>query len=177
MLYVVRLAPDVSKTSTSNSIHYEFGGPIGAAGIVFTLPLVVLGLYRLCNKDTCLTFTSWGNFNLPSFNNLISFESVMICIGWIAFHIILERILPGEQVSGTALPDGSRLSYIMSGHLQFWLTILLMGHAVPVIEQTSGSGIFAINGFMPLQLGLAYDHYEQLIIVSTVVAYLGSIYL
>ena len=35
--------------------HYEFGGPIGALGIMVGLPLVTLMLYVGCGRDFCVT--------------------------------------------------------------------------------------------------------------------------
>jgi Ergosterol biosynthesis ERG4/ERG24 family len=76
------------------------------------------------------------------------------------------------------LPNGKKLKYILSGHLQFWLTIILMGHAIPTITETApNSQIYAIQGFSPLKLSLLYDHYVQLISVSTVGAFVLSFYL
>lgn len=76
------------------------------------------------------------------------------------------------------LPNGKKLKYILSGHLQFWLTIILMGHAIPMITETApNSQIYAVQGFSPLKLSLLYDHYVQLISVSTVGAFVLSFYL
>ena len=42
-------------------------------------------------------------------------------------------MMSGEEAEGVALPNGKRLKYTISGHLQFWVTIVLMGHAYPII--------------------------------------------
>lgn len=176
---------DVNKSKVSNLIHYEFGGPIGAAGIVFGLPLVVLGLFYACNKNVCVTSSPFS-FNWTaaksafstSITDIISMEALICYFGWMVFHVVLERILPGEQVLGVSLSNGARLQYTMSGHLQFWLTILVMGHASPWISESPvGSSIYVIKGFFPLRLDLVYNHYVQLIFVSTIGAYALSIYL
>ena len=86
--------------------------------------------------------------------------------------------LTGEEAEGTLLPNGKKLSYTLSGHLQFWITIVLMGHAVPLItEITPDSMVYAIRGFSPLKLSLLYDHYVPLITASTIGAFLLSFYL
>lgn len=97
-------------------------------------------------------------------------------LGWFAFNVFLERVLPGEIAFGAQLEDGSKLPYRMSGHLQFWICILAMGHAYPLIEEHS-SGVYSVKGFMPLQLDLIYDHYMQLIVVSVIFSFALSAYL
>jgi delta14-sterol reductase/lamin-B receptor len=90
-------------------------------------------------------------------------------------NLLLERSLPGEIVEGTQLSNGSRLKYNMNGHLQFWICLLLMGHAVP--RWISNNGTISIYGFSPLPLYLVYDHYLQLITLSILGAFVLSIYL
>jgi Delta14-sterol reductase len=162
--------------------HFEFGGPIGAAGIVFGLPVVVFGLYFVCNDRLCLNNHPL-QFDISQLtavfktflDNFITSEALMICGGWMILQVLFERILPGEKVDGVPLPDKTTLSYIMSGHLQFWLSILLMGHAFPVISEDAN--VYSFRGFQPMPLYLVYDHFPQIIAVSTVVAYILSIYL
>ena len=171
-----------SKTH-SNKIHYEFGGPIGAIGIVLGLPIVVFGLYFICNENSCLTNPYTYDFNQAYtwINSLITLDyklALFMSFSWIVFHLILELILPGEEVQGVKLTNGTKLTYIMSGHLQFWVTILAMGHGQPLFaEYPIGSGIYQILGFLPLNLSLIYDNYIQLIAITTIGAYLLSIYL
>jgi delta14-sterol reductase/lamin-B receptor len=99
-------------------------------------------------------------------------------IGWMVFHVVCERILPGEEVEGVTLPGGSKLKYTMSGHLQFWVTIVAMGHGIPLLLTTdAASGVYQIQGFRPLNLSLVYDHYVQLITISILGATLLSVYL
>lgn len=77
-----------------------------------------------------------------------------------------------------ALPNGKKLKYTLSGHLQFWLTIILMGHAIPsIMEIAPNSQIYVIKGFSPLKLSLLYDNYVQLISISTLGAFILSFYL
>ena len=163
--------------------EFEFGGPIGTFFVTVGLPIVIYALYFFCNKDVCfnspLSF-SWSQFRstLPSsWSSLISYEALYIYLGWMAFHVILERVLPGETAEGVALPDGKKLKYTISGHLQFWVTILAMGHALPIYNATSSAGVYEIKGFMPLPLYKVYDHYLELITISILGALLLSIYL
>ena len=43
-----------STPTAVNTVQYEFGGPIGALGVVLGLPLVTILLFFLCNKDVCV---------------------------------------------------------------------------------------------------------------------------
>ena len=167
-------------------IEYEFGGPLGAFGVIVGLPLVTFLLYFLCNKDVCLTnpfrfaWGSWFTSHLPhSISELYSTEAMYMYVGWMLFHVLLERVLPGETVEGAVLDNGKRLPYTMSGHLQFWITLVVMGHAYPLIIESApaGSMVYEFRGFRPLNLSLIYDHYVQLIFVSVVGATLLSVYL
>ena len=123
--------------------EYEFGGPFGAAGVVFGLPIVIYLLYYVCNDKMCLghdNFSSKDFFNqfksiYSNPSELISQQAARIYLGWMAFHVLLERVLPGEVVEGVTLEDGSKLRYRMSGHLQFWIAIIAMGHCIPSFTQ------------------------------------------
>lgn len=49
-------------------------------------------------------------------------------LGWMLLHVLLERVLPGETAEGVLLPNQKRLSYRLSGHLQFWVTLAIVTH-------------------------------------------------
>ena len=46
-----------TKAAAASKPHYEFGGPIGALGIIFGLPAVCYGLVLFCNANGCIR---WG---------------------------------------------------------------------------------------------------------------------
>lgn len=178
--------------------HYEFGGPIGTFFVIIGLPFVIYLLFFLCNDKVCLRdpsqfdFKEWYEKYIPSFDALFSYEATIIYLGWMLFHVLLERILPGEAVEGTVLPNKQRLQYTMSGHLQFWVCLIVMGHGFPIISErvegvTAGwcsaylpddwSKVFQLHGFSSLPLYLAYDYYLQLITISIIFTFLFSVYL
>lgn len=180
--------PKMTKESLGSSssiapVHYEFGGPIGAFGVVVGLPFVIYMLYFLCNDEFCVdTSTDWTKLQLPSIESLWSQEAAFMYISWMAANLVLERVLPGETVEGAPLPTTppTKLKYTMSGHLQFWVLILAMGHAVPMVIQTpsaTGELTYSLRGFMPLKLDLIYDHYLPLITVSIAFSFALSVYL
>ena len=62
--------------------------------------------------------------------------------------------------------------------MQFWVTLVAMGHAVPyIVEAARGTGVYEFRGFRPLPLTLIYDHYVQLITASVLGAAALSVYL
>ncbi|KAJ1442950.1 ergosterol biosynthesis ERG4/ERG24 family-domain-containing protein [Ochromonadaceae sp. CCMP2298] len=156
----------------------------------------------------------WDLTTIPT--ALFSYEGSLMYLGWFLLCVLLERILPGEVVQGAILPAHplpltqsagptpagahrqDRLQYVMSGHLQFWLSVLLMGHAMPKRTGTEISGLSTgstslgslwasvglsgaeaahFRGFFPLSLELIYDHYVPLISIAVLFTTLFSIYL
>ena len=79
-------------------------------------------------------------------------------------QVLLERILPGKKVEGVLLPPGGskkRLTYVMSGHLQFWVSIIVLSvsHYLNVIDLT-----------------YIYDNYLQLGCAASMFSIILSIY-
>jgi hypothetical protein len=174
----------------SKDFHYEFGGPVGTLLMIISLPMVVISLYLICNDKVCLqdpwqfNWSEWFQKEIPSLEKLFSFEATAIYLGWLLFHVVLERVLPGETVEGVPLPNKQRLKYTISGHLQFWICLLTLGYGTPVLShhfETEGwcnlSNVFQIEGFSPLPIYLVYDHYPQMITASILFTFLFSGYL
>ena len=94
----------------------EFGGPAGNAATILALPFVIVLLVGICDKDTCLG-TGLGNLGeaATSFQKTFaetlatgfSWVAVQVVLGWLAFHVALERLLPADVVDGVALADGA----------------------------------------------------------------------
>jgi hypothetical protein len=167
----------------------EFGGTPGAIGVILGLPLVIYMLYFLCNKDVCMgspfSFSWNGFFAMASgaLDHLTSPEAWQMYLGWMLFQTVLAIVLPcemapGAPIAGAKDKDGSdlRLKYPLSGHLQFWISVLAMGHSVPVFAADS-KGLYSLTGLARVPLELIYDHYLQLITVSVIGAATLSLYL
>lgn len=150
--------------------------------VTIGLPLVIFLLFYLCNDKICLENPlsfAWNKF-LPSLSELYpTKEAVHMYIGWMLLHVVLERILPGEIVEGVELENGKRLKYTLSGHLQFWVVIFLMGHSVFNWDRSDWdwNGVYRLKSIMPLSLSQIYDHYVPLITVSIIGSALLSVYL
>ena len=184
-------SPAVAKKSNSNSVsvksnkttkksgdvEYEFGGPIGATATMVFLPILIHALYFLCNDKYCLNSPmsfNWNDFqaSLPaSFKELYCSEATYIFLGWMAFQLVMQLCLPGEVVEGTPVAGlgGKKLSYCMSGHLQFWLSLAaIAGYFYPVLSAstaTTSEGVYSITSFAKIPLEKLYDNYTGLIIL------------
>eukprot|EP01041_Mallomonas_annulata_P005642 gene5642-11382_t len=175
--------PPSIDSKDKSSTHYEFGGPIGSFFIVFGLPLVLYALYFLCNSEYCLAnpFSLSIQKTLTNIKSSLYFskDAAFMYLGWMLFHIILERVLPGDVVEGTELPDGShkKLKYNINGHLQFWLTLVSMFHIIPKFKDSPLQS-WDIVGFQPLlPVDGIYEHYVELITISVIGSFALSIYL
>lgn len=173
------------KPSTEKeTFDYEFGGPIGAFFIIIGLPVVIYGLFIACNQDYCMNSIynfDWDVFvnKIPAPEAFISDEACAMFTGWMVFHFVLERILPGEVAYGVTLANDKKLAYVLSGHLQFWVTLVVIGYSMveltDVDEETNEApGIVA---FRPLPLHIIYDHYLPLITASIAWSLALSVYL
>jgi delta14-sterol reductase/lamin-B receptor len=182
-------AKKVEKAVSAPVAHFEFGGTPGAIGVMLGLPLVIYMLYFLCNQEVCMenpASFSWLEFlgSLESaLDKLLSPEAWQMYLVWMAFQTVMAALLPGEVVDGAPIvgeksKDGGdlRLKYPLSGHLQFWISVLAMGHAVPLFTRDS-NGVYSLEGLGRVPLELIYDHYLQLITVSIIGAVGLSIYL
>ena len=157
---------------------------VGAIGIIFGLPLVIYLLYFICNKNMCFlqknsSFTFPGVFDEIFNTSFFTWRATKIYLGWLAFNVLLERILPAETVQGALLPNGrDRLKYTLSGHLQFWVCLLAMVHAIPRFKRSEyEEDVYLFYGAESLPLYVIYDEYVGLISISCLFCFLFSIYL
>ena len=143
--------------------HYEFFGPIGALTMTFGLPLVVLGLYVLCNGDSCSLDPSSLTLNrLPSLDVLWHPLTFPIILCWVAFHAIVYLSPLGFVAMGTKLRDGSRLKYKINGIHAFILSHILFG--------------VAYFGF-EIPVSFVYRHYLSFAVSAIILSFILSKYL
>eukprot|EP01134_Creolimax_fragrantissima_P000311 CFRG0311T1 len=144
--------------------NYVFLGPIGTSFLTSFLPMVVIGLYALCNGDKCVNLHNIFSENIAplSLCDFYSPRAIQIFFSWIALQIVLYMVLPGKIVKGIILRDGSRLAYRMNGLAAFIVSIVgaLVGHYAGFID-----------------LAVAYDEYFALACTSIVFSYALSLYL
>ncbi|KAJ2745738.1 C-24(28) sterol reductase [Coemansia sp. BCRC 34301] len=121
---------------TDSNFVYEFGGPVGAASMIFGFPLLMAYQF-LCVYD------NKGQFLLP--NSLADFApwvarmsqryweiaypgwtGIKIYMGFTLFTVVLAYICPGPIMYGYKLPslNGQRLAYHCNALWAWWITIL-----------------------------------------------------
>eukprot|EP00301_Raphidiophrys_heterophryoidea_P023405 c7311_g1_i1.p1 GENE.c7311_g1_i1~~c7311_g1_i1.p1 ORF type:complete len:441 (-),score=90.12 c7311_g1_i1:69-1391(-) len=146
--------------------HYEFGGPIGAVGVIVGLPVAVVALSSLCTRDYCVTPSNISSVfqHLPSVGDLFSLSAFGVIVGWMVFQILLERFLPFSEADGVLLPNGQRLKYRISGHLQLWVSLVCV-----VIAHFLAPHIF--------HLSYVYNNFLQLAVAAIVLSIVLSVYL
>ena len=154
----------------TGAAHYEFGGRIGAVGIIFGLPFVTYALQYLCGKDYCLDPSNVGDALSHLFPpasaaggiaDLFSLQAFAIVFGWFLFQVVLERVLPGPVYDGVELSDGTKLKYNCNGHRALWVSVLAVGAATK----------FGVD------FGVLFDLFPQLITATLVLSVLMSVYL
>jgi protein-S-isoprenylcysteine O-methyltransferase Ste14 len=88
--------------------------------------------------------------------------AVTVFLGWFAFQVLLERLLPAKIVEGTPLPDGTRLRYRINGLLAMAVSV-----AVVLIGYAAGW----------LDLARVFAEFGALISVATIFAFGLSLFL
>ena len=154
-----------SSTDSLNprTTHYEFFGPIGALTLGLGLPFVVLGLYVLCDADSCSLDPSTLTLDrLPSLGALWHPLTFPIILCWVAFHALIYLSPLGFVAMGTRLRDGSHLKYKINGIHAFILSHIL----------------FAVAYFgFKVPVSFVYDHYLSFAVSAIVLSSILSGYL
>lgn len=139
-----------------------FGWP-GALAISLGLPTLFNVLAYTCNEYGCpVSWTSIDSYmgmfdpTSPMYKKLISWEATWVYLAWFFFLVVLDRIVPGEEIPGTKLQDGNRLKYKFNGKLVHAIFFLVLGARFVWTE-----------GAMP-ELVFVYDHLLELLNVAVV---------
>lgn len=170
-------------SSHSHEIEMEFGGPFGTFCIIFGLPIVILLLFYLSNQHNHFTFQHFVSMDfqfqsLPlNWSDLITKKGISLVVSWFGLQVVLERILPGEIAEGVTLRNQSRLKYCMSGHLQLWITLVLLYCAYPSFQYDESAATYQLTSFESFPLYIIYDHYAELAVGSIVLSSVLSVYL
>ncbi len=116
---------EAKKTTELNpkTTNYEFGGPIGAVGMVVFLPVIVLFLSTCCDATGYPSQefrNDWKSALLSKLNkdfllSLCDPFAFVVYVGFVALLALFYVILPGDNIPGTQLRDGSKFKYRMNG--------------------------------------------------------------
>ncbi|GAA5846340.1 hypothetical protein JCM9279_001332 [Rhodotorula babjevae] len=127
-------APPAKYQAAPKSLHYEFGGPLGALGVVLTVPFF----------SYWLPFAAQSNFQLSKFaefhaagwramhdrawwESLWSWEAFAVYLGWYFWCVACAIALPGKEIDGAELRNGKRLKYTMNAFSTMILTLAMIG--------------------------------------------------
>ncbi|KAJ3878253.1 ergosterol biosynthesis ERG4/ERG24 [Lentinula edodes] len=127
--------------------HYEFLGPVGTFFISVGVPSMIYGLYYGCSEQTggcpppTLTLSKLTS-ELTALPVTISLhdiswwqglwqevwdtEAALMYLAWYAFCVVAWRVLPGAQVEGTRIRDGSVKKYKINAFSTFLLALGLV---------------------------------------------------
>ncbi|WPG98305.1 Delta(14)-sterol reductase [Acrodontium crateriforme] len=138
------MAPKKNTPAAKEEAHgYEFGGPIGAALISFGLPIGCYAFAFLCNDVTGCPAPSLLSpsklFTPPAFSmqsgwehaldtlkkdvgwpglaGLVNTQAVVGTFAWYGLSLLLNVILPAQEVDGVELTTGGRLKYRFNAFL------------------------------------------------------------
>ncbi|OLN87043.1 Delta(14)-sterol reductase 1 [Colletotrichum chlorophyti] len=158
---------------------YEFGGPPGAAAIVFGLPVLLWTFFFVCNDKTgcpapatlsprTLTLeklkaeTPWPADGIWGF---CSWEAIGWSLAYYFLSLVLYRILPAEEPLGTKLrQSGLPLKYRFNAF------------SASVVQFAAlAVGTYLYGADFPVWTYIS-DNYLQLLTANTIIAYVISIY-
>ncbi|KAG0680332.1 erg24, C-14 sterol reductase [Pichia californica] len=142
----------------------DFGGEIGAIVLIVFLPLVTLFLYLACNEHylangLTIDITEIARiFNLEVINNwkkiFINTECWIFYLIWFFGLMILDICLPGKEMYGVELRDGTKLKYTINGLQLVGVLLCLLG---------SRLYLFGLN--LP-ELNFLYDNFLGMMVTS-----------
>ena len=116
----------VEKKSELNprTTSYEFGGPLGAALITITIPLMTYLLYFGCTQQNGCP-PPWVTIKNPElldtlqepdfWKSLWDTEAALMYFGWYAFCVVAWIVLPGDWIEGTLMRNGKKMKYKING--------------------------------------------------------------
>ncbi|EPS27799.1 hypothetical protein PDE_02743 [Penicillium oxalicum 114-2] len=151
---------------------YEFGGPLGAFGIVFGLPLLVYTFTFVCNdvtgcpapsllRPSTLTLdqlkreVGWPEEGIVG---LYDTRVTLWTLSYYVFSLFLQVFLPGQEVDGVSLACGGRLKYKFNAFSS--ALIILLGLA-------TGTYMYGANFVVWTFL---WDNYIQVITANLLIA-------
>ncbi|KAH6606890.1 delta14-sterol reductase [Trichoderma cornu-damae] len=167
------MAPKTKQAVTEQPHGYEFGGPLGAFGVSFGLPVLVYLFAFSCNDVSgcpAPSFLSPKTLSLDrlklevgwpedGIRGLASWKASGALAAYYLLNLILYAILPATEVEGTVLRSGGRLKYRFNA-LYSNVTTLVALAAGTVVQGAE----FPVWTFIS-------DNYVQLLTASILLSY------
>ncbi|KZF23528.1 Delta(14)-sterol reductase [Xylona heveae TC161] len=159
--------------ASASSHGYEFGGPLGAFGITFGLPILCYAMSFLCNDvsgcpvpsllhPSTLTWAKlkdeigWPRGGVFA---LASAKGTLAVLGYYFALIVLQAVLPGQVAEGVQLSSGGRLKYRLNAFTSVMAIIAVA--AVGTLKQGSN---FVLWTFI-------WDNYRALLTANIAISY------
>jgi Delta14-sterol reductase len=103
----------------------HFGGPVGAWLFIAGLPTLTMYLWISIHRHA-------GALFLPRLSTLSeiplpTLRATLVFLGWLAFQVALQVVLPGKVVDGLKQRDGLIVKYKLNGLLSLIVTLLVAG--------------------------------------------------
>ncbi|KAI7905251.1 ergosterol biosynthesis ERG4/ERG24 [Cokeromyces recurvatus] len=126
---------EIKPFTNPKTTHYEFGGVLGATGMILFLPVLVLTFAYGCDKTGYNPLQRLYHFVMQfDINRMIDnlknwhYGSALFYLGIVLQLAAYSHALPGEVVEGVPLRDGRRLKYKINAlsSLQSLLMIAIM---------------------------------------------------
>jgi hypothetical protein len=169
--------------------HYEFGGPIGAVGMIVILPILVLFFATCCDATgypAKAFLDDWQSFLLSKLTKDFLFSlydpsAFAVYVGYVAILALFYVILPGDNIPGTVLRDGTKYKYRMNGklsiiqisHHRLIQSLCFIGFASFHTLLFAALYFLKDSGLKPLEY--VYDHFVGLAFASIIFSYAISI--
>ncbi|CEP11383.1 hypothetical protein [Parasitella parasitica] len=125
-----------SKVLNPQTSHYEFGGVAGAIAMLTLLPLLVILFAYGCDKSGGYHpfqrfYNFMTNFDIEFLKHELlswSYGAAIFYLGIVLQLVVYSYALPGEEVEGAPLRDGTRLKYKINAMsaLQSLITLSFM---------------------------------------------------
>lgn len=124
--YVLIIHVRCRKKNNIKYFYFRFGGVIGAAAMILLLPTLVLMFAYGCSRDSGYnpferSYHLLTNFELSRITHELknwSWGSSIWYLGLVVQLAVYTFALPGTEVEGERLRDGSRLKYKINGKIR-----------------------------------------------------------
>lgn len=154
--------------------HYEWLGPPGAAFIVTSLPLVVLGFNAICDATSCSMLDAAAILSRVPDTLRSSLAHLPLAIGievaWLVFHCVLYLLPIGKRVKGTVLRNGKALTYNING-----LHAFVLCHVLAVLLHFVFRPVLLFGE--PFDLSQIADLFAPLAVAALLLSIVGSVIL
>ena len=108
-----------SSKGTNGGLRHDFHfwGPLfGPVAIMLGVPAVNYLLVYACSSVGCVSFPHLPNFSQSlAHHRPATVDGFLVVAGWVLGQLLLHLLLPGRRELGAPLPDGSRLTYKLTG--------------------------------------------------------------